>query len=49
MNTRTLKIGALATMSIVIASVAMAHPLPTAPADSFNPDKFWTDKKLSGN
>lgn len=49
MNTRTLKIGALAAMSIVIASVAMAHPLPTAPAEPFNPDKFFTDLKLGGS
>ncbi|MEQ1698366.1 MAG: hypothetical protein ABL901_21260 [Hyphomicrobiaceae bacterium] len=49
MNTRTLKIGALAAMSIVIASVAMAHPLPTAPAEPFNPDKFWTDQQQKGS
>jgi hypothetical protein len=49
MKARTLKIGALAAMSIVIASVAMAHPLPTAPVEPSNPDKFWTDQARNGN
>lgn len=49
MNTRSLKVGVLAVMSLAIATVAMAHPLPTAPTEPFNPDKFWTEQAKNGN
>lgn len=49
MNTRKIKVSVLAAMSLAIATVAMAHPLPTAPTAPFNPDKFWKDRAQSGS
>lgn len=49
MNTRTLKVGVLAALSLVVATVAMAHTPRPATTEPFNPDKFWTDKKLNGS
>jgi len=49
MSARTIKVALAAATSLLVAGIAIAHPLPTAPTEPFNPDTFWTDLAQSGS